>query len=159
MSELSIEQFPDFFRALYGNNREPFPWQTMLVKRVVEKGWPNLLDLPTASGKTACIDIAVFALAVQSHLDWQHRTTPKWYSLSSIGGSWWMRHTNVRNSSPTRCLLPIRKSLAKWRNVSKVFRAPVYPSPPPAFGVVWCPTTAGQTSLHNRPSSPARSIK
>jgi len=77
MSELSIEQFPDFFRSLYGNDREPFPWQTMLMKRVVEKGWPDLLDLPTASGKTACIDVAVFALALQSHLDWQHRTTPR----------------------------------------------------------------------------------
>ena len=77
MSELSIEQFPDFFRALHGADREPFPWQTMLLERVVDKGWPELLDLPTASGKTACIDVAVFALAHQAHLDWRRRTTAR----------------------------------------------------------------------------------
>jgi CRISPR-associated endonuclease/helicase Cas3 len=75
MDALSIDQFTDFFLALHG--REPFPWQTMLLRRVMERGWPELLDLPTASGKTACIDVAVFALALQADKAWQQPTTPR----------------------------------------------------------------------------------
>ncbi|MBM3881895.1 MAG: hypothetical protein FJ387_19580 [Verrucomicrobia bacterium] len=59
--------FPDFstfFRALWG--REPFPWQVMLADRAATVGWPDAIDLPTASGKTACLDIAVWALAKQA---------------------------------------------------------------------------------------------
>ena len=32
--------------------------------RVAKEGWPDLIDLPTASGKTACIDVAIFALVL-----------------------------------------------------------------------------------------------
>jgi len=60
---LSIDNFPAFFDALH--NREPFPWQRMLAQRVHESGaWPRGIDLPTASGKTACLDIALFTLAL-----------------------------------------------------------------------------------------------
>lgn len=58
---LETGHFSDFFHALHGY--EPFPWQKMLAERVVDRGWPEGIDLPTASGKTACIDVAVFALA------------------------------------------------------------------------------------------------
>lgn len=55
-------QFDQFFQQLYGY--EPFPWQRRLVTRVLEReGWPRAVSLPTSSGKTAVIDIAVFALA------------------------------------------------------------------------------------------------
>src|SRR5688572_25575423 len=54
------EEFDSFFSALHG--RPPFPWQTALAHRVCNRGWPEVIDLPTASGKTACIDIALFAL-------------------------------------------------------------------------------------------------
>ena len=54
--------FPRFFSELH-EGRKPFPWQTMLLDQVLCSGWPDLIDLPTAHGKTACIDIAVFALA------------------------------------------------------------------------------------------------
>lgn len=75
--ELSGE-FERFFHALWGKN--PFSWQTALARRVLEHAddapetpdgersspWPDAIALPTASGKTACMDIAVFALAVQA---------------------------------------------------------------------------------------------
>ncbi len=66
MSELQPRDFGAFFQALWG--REPFPWQTRLAEQVCEAEWPRFIDLPTASGKTACLDVAVFALAVQSRL-------------------------------------------------------------------------------------------
>lgn len=47
----------------------------MLAKRVVENGWPAAIDLPTASGKTACLDIAVWALAKQA--GGEKRGTPR----------------------------------------------------------------------------------
>ena len=65
MTVLAPEHFSTFFRAVHGY--EPFPWQALLAKRVAETGcWPKLLDLPTAAGKTAAIDIAVFHLACEA---------------------------------------------------------------------------------------------
>lgn len=59
---IELEDFPDFFAAIYGF--APFPWQIRLLQQVADSGrWPKLIDLPTGSGKTACIDIAVFHLA------------------------------------------------------------------------------------------------
>lgn len=63
-AELTLERFPEFFQALTGH--EPFRWQQRLMERVVDTGWPETLDLPTASGKTACLEIAVFHLALQA---------------------------------------------------------------------------------------------
>ena len=64
--------FASFFHALWG--KAPFSWQDCLATRVVETSpgssarnpWPEALALPTASGKTVCLDIAVFALAAQT---------------------------------------------------------------------------------------------
>ena len=77
MSNLSAARFNEFFDALYGY--EPFPWQTKLAKRVVEDThpWPKALALPTAAGKTACIDIAVFALACQADRPAEEQTAPR----------------------------------------------------------------------------------
>jgi CRISPR-associated endonuclease/helicase Cas3 len=72
---LRRSDFSKFFEAIHGY--EPFPWQKMLVERVLDEGWPDLLDLPTASGKTACLDIAVFTLAFQAGMQRQERTTPR----------------------------------------------------------------------------------
>jgi CRISPR-associated endonuclease/helicase Cas3 len=55
-------QFEKFYRALH--NRDPFPWQRRFATRIQETGsWPKLVDLPTGSGKTSLLDLAVFALA------------------------------------------------------------------------------------------------
>lgn len=62
---LSVDDFAAFFEEVHGCT--PFPWQTRLLRWVVEKGeWPSVLDLPTGSGKTAAIDIAVFHLALEA---------------------------------------------------------------------------------------------
>lgn len=62
---LSISDFPEFFQAVYGV--DPFPWQHQLVGEVDEhRGWPDLFDLPTGTGKTAILDIAVFMLALDA---------------------------------------------------------------------------------------------
>lgn len=55
-------KFVDFFRDLYGYR--PLPWQARLAAKLIQDHeWPDLIDLPTASGKTACLDIALFHLA------------------------------------------------------------------------------------------------
>src|SRR5438445_11596770 len=62
---LSPNYFPAFFLAVY--SVEPFPWQVRLLNRVAEQGiWPDVLDLPTGSGKTAALDIAIFHLALDA---------------------------------------------------------------------------------------------
>ena len=62
-------EFVQFFKALW--DKEPFAWQKELADRVSGNAttlaeWPEAIALPTASGKTACVDIAVFALASQA---------------------------------------------------------------------------------------------
>lgn len=86
MSQLTSDRFVEFYRAVtlaiaeleqaerrqtepeYQPQRspqplDPFPWQQRLAKRVCEGTWPRAIALPTAAGKTACIDVALFALA------------------------------------------------------------------------------------------------
>ena len=73
MSDLTTADFSKFFEALWGH--KPFDWQDKLAERVLVRAdetgaWPEVIALPTASGKTACMDMAVFALASQaSRLD------------------------------------------------------------------------------------------
>jgi len=67
---LDPARFDVWFRAL--NGQEPFPWQRRLFRErlcpapPVEACWPQWVKLPTASGKTALIDLAVLALAAGS---------------------------------------------------------------------------------------------
>ncbi len=67
---LDPARFDVWFRAL--NGQEPFPWQRRLFRewgcpdRPDQARWPRWLELPTASGKTALIDLAVLALAAGS---------------------------------------------------------------------------------------------
>ena len=67
--DLQATDFAEFFTSLW--SRPPFAWQQALAERVlggdaVGPPWPEAIALPTASGKTACMDVAVFALAAQA---------------------------------------------------------------------------------------------
>lgn len=66
MPELNAEGFEVFFKALW--DKTPFAWQHELARRVLEDEtpWPEAIALPTAAGKTACLDVAVYALAAQA---------------------------------------------------------------------------------------------
>ncbi len=63
MMKLTAAEFRDFYVVL--NGYDPFPWQQRLATSVCEGDWPKGLDLPTATGKTSCIDIALFAMALR----------------------------------------------------------------------------------------------
>ena len=63
--ELTANHFGSFFKGIYGY--PPFPWQQRLVDRLAaEDEWPEVLDLPTGTGKTAALDAAVFHLALRT---------------------------------------------------------------------------------------------
>ena len=49
----------------------------MLAERIASGEWPRFLDLPTAAGKTACIDAAVFTLSQQAARPLTERTAPR----------------------------------------------------------------------------------
>jgi CRISPR-associated endonuclease/helicase Cas3 len=62
---LTADNFDAFFHEVHGV--QPFPWQTRLARKLAEENtWPEVLDLPTGSGKTAALDIAVFHLALEA---------------------------------------------------------------------------------------------
>ena len=63
--DLRSTDFAEFFRAVH--KCEPFPWQQNLVNLLADSDtWPDVLDLPTGSGKTAALDAAVFHLALRA---------------------------------------------------------------------------------------------
>lgn len=73
---LSAQDFGQFHRAVHGF--DPFVWQERLLNDVMAKRrWPSVLDLPTGSGKTTCIDIALFALALDESNAPDNRWCPR----------------------------------------------------------------------------------
>ena len=75
MSIPECPSFPEWYRAIH--DRDPFPWQERLASQVAGTGgWPELVGIPTGLGKTACVDIAVWALAHQADQDPRDRTSP-----------------------------------------------------------------------------------
>lgn len=72
---MNINGFESFFEALH-NGYSPFPWQSRLAREVTEKGWPQILDLPTSAGKTAIMDIAIFHLALEAEKSTYERMAP-----------------------------------------------------------------------------------
>lgn len=72
---LGVEQFREFFQAVHGY--PPFEWQAGLAEHVLTGGeWYRGIDVPTGLGKTAVVDVAVFALAAQADRPPAERTAP-----------------------------------------------------------------------------------
>lgn len=66
------------FHAAMHDGKQPFAWQQRLLEQIVsEKCWPRVLDLPTGAGKTTCIDIALFALALDAETEPGERWCPR----------------------------------------------------------------------------------
>jgi CRISPR-associated endonuclease/helicase Cas3 len=80
---LTAADFPAFFHAVHcvrpahgAGCIEPFSWQQRLVAKVLDGDWPDVIDVPTGLGKTAVIDVAVFALAAQAEWEPADRIAP-----------------------------------------------------------------------------------
>lgn len=74
---LSIPDFGAFHAAVHGGH-QPFSWQQRLLDQIVRsRAWPQVLDLPTGAGKTTCIDIALFALALDATNEEAARWCPR----------------------------------------------------------------------------------
>lgn len=72
-----MSAFPDFttfFRGIWGY--DPFPWQGRLAALADDSGWPEWITLPTGTGKTTAIDIAIYNLARQAGRPIGERTAP-----------------------------------------------------------------------------------
>jgi CRISPR-associated endonuclease/helicase Cas3 len=75
---LSVKDFDVFHEAVHGEGKKAFDWQNRLLRQVVsDREWPRVLDLPTGIGKTTCIDIALFALALDAQNDVAKRWCPR----------------------------------------------------------------------------------
>ena len=76
MAELSPDDFGAYFKEIHGST--PFPWQARLLAEVTRgQGWPTLLELPTGTGKTAAIDVALFHLALDAASPPEQRKAPR----------------------------------------------------------------------------------
>lgn len=73
---MNLPSFSEFFAELNENN-SPFPWQNELATAAANGTWPDFISVPTGSGKTTCLEIAVYALACQAHLPPLERTAPR----------------------------------------------------------------------------------
>lgn len=74
-TRFTLDDFDRYFHELHGH--PPYPWQRRLAERALRDDWPGAVDLPTGSGKTACLDIAVFSLAAQAARPIEERVGPR----------------------------------------------------------------------------------
>lgn len=56
------QSFLAFYKSVHGY--PPFPWQIRLADRAASGHWPDALNLPTSSGKTAVVDVWLWAHSV-----------------------------------------------------------------------------------------------
>lgn len=83
---LTVQDFPAFFAELWTRNENPqitpFPWQIDLMAEVqAARRWPALVDLPTGSGKTSLMEMAVFLLALDADSEPEHMWMPRRIAL------------------------------------------------------------------------------
>ncbi len=63
---LTVNDFDAFFSDLHDGHR-PFAWQSRLLDHLLATGqWPAVIGAPTGAGKTAVIDVHVFACALMA---------------------------------------------------------------------------------------------
>jgi CRISPR-associated endonuclease/helicase Cas3 len=62
---LGLEDFPAFFAEVHSGHG-PFRWQRRLLTQVLTGRWPDQISAPTGAGKTAVIDVHVFAVALMA---------------------------------------------------------------------------------------------
>jgi hypothetical protein len=140
LEEPILPSFIDFFRALW--NHDPFPWQSMLAERVAGGVWPKALDLPTAAGKTACIEIALYALAVQADRSTAERTAPRrvWFVVDRriVVDEAYERAEEIAHKLREAKDGPLREVADRLRSIA------------------FFETTAGRAFRRSRPSSPRR---
>ncbi|WP_419925095.1 type I-U CRISPR-associated helicase/endonuclease Cas3 [Candidatus Poriferisocius sp.] len=111
MSIPDCPEFSDWYRSIH--EREPFPWQARLAKQVAETGeWPELIGIPTGLGKTACLDIAVWALASQADRDPWDRTVPT--------RIWWVVNRRILVDDTYRHSLKLERLLADPENPGNI---------------------------------------
>lgn len=66
MNAWGTEGFAEFYSAAH-EGRTAFAWQKRLAEHVLSGGhWPEVIDAPTGAGKTAVIDVHVFAVAAMA---------------------------------------------------------------------------------------------
>jgi CRISPR-associated endonuclease/helicase Cas3 len=66
MSSLGMSEFDEFFQALH-NGDKPFAWQRRHLERLLTEGrYLDQVVAPTGTGKTALIDMHVFAVAAMA---------------------------------------------------------------------------------------------
>lgn len=78
-----VPAFDRWFRAV-NPGRGPLPWQSRLARLVASSGWPGDIGVPTGLGKTACIDVAVWAMAAEADRAPSERRQPRriWYVVN-----------------------------------------------------------------------------
>jgi CRISPR-associated endonuclease/helicase Cas3 len=77
---LTADQFGQFFAAVHNDEEhtvEPFLWQLRLAADVLTSGFPEVIRVPTACGKTSVLDMAVFDLAMQAEREPRSRTAAR----------------------------------------------------------------------------------
>ena len=99
----AMPAFDEFYRAI--NKREPFPWQSRLAIHIASTGkWCTEVSVPTGLGKTACLDIAVWWLALQASSDPAERIAPT--------RIWWVVNRRLLVDSTFKHAEKIKKTLS-----------------------------------------------
>jgi len=67
--------FASFYEEITGH--EPFPWQSRLADHLAAGGeWFEEIGVPTGTGKTSCLDVAVWQLGLDGYRDPSDRVAP-----------------------------------------------------------------------------------